>query len=68
MARSWLAGLEGLACADPVTGALRAAEPPTMGVAQTEIEAVGAGGGVLYGAGTDPDGLWVIDAPKACFG
>ena len=62
----WLAGLEGLACADPTTGALRAAEPLTAGVADNQIDTVVARGGVLYGAGTG--GLSVVDAPEVCFG
>jgi hypothetical protein len=58
----WLAGLQGLACADPVTGALRAVEPPESSL----IESVVAQDGVLYGAGDG--GLSIISAPKACFG
>jgi len=58
----WLAGLQGLACADPVTGALRVVEPSVP----SSIESVVARDGVLYGAGAG--GLSVITAPRACFG
>ena len=57
----WLAGLQGLACADPVTGAVHATEPPVP----SQIDSVVADGGVLYGAGLG--GLSVITAPAACF-
>ena len=58
----WLAGLQGLACADPVTGTLRTVERPVPSL----IKSVVAQGDVLYGAGTG--GLSIISAPKACFG
>lgn len=58
----WLAGLQRLACADPLTGALRVSEPPV----ESQIDTVVASGGTLYGGGTG--GLSVISAPRACFG